>query len=125
MKKPLHLILCLLMSVTFCAGQVLAADKKTSQANQTRSAKAGSDDYRIGSGDILEIVTWKEPDFSREEVLVRLDGKLTFPLLNDVQAAGRTTLELKRVIEEEGIILSTWRELKERRQRVEQKEAGK
>jgi len=58
---------------------------------------AGS--YIIGSSDVLEIVTWKEPDFSRPEVLVRTDGKITFPLLNDVQAAGLTPLQLKKEIE--------------------------
>ncbi len=56
-------------------------------------------EYRIGKGDILEIVTWKEPDFSREEVLVRLDGRISFPLLNDIQAEGRTVLDLKNEIE--------------------------
>ena len=76
----------------------LAAEKK-SKAQQTWSAKASSQDYEIGAGDILEITTWKEPDFTREEILVRLDGKITFPLLNDVQAAGLATLDLKRVIE--------------------------
>jgi polysaccharide export outer membrane protein len=55
--------------------------------------------YRIDSGDILEITTWKEPDFSREEILVRIDGKITFPLLNDIQAADRTPTELKQEIE--------------------------
>ncbi len=50
-------------------------------------------------GDILEITTWKEPDFSREEILVRIDGKITFPLLNDVQAAGRTPMQLTQEIE--------------------------
>ncbi len=55
--------------------------------------------YKIGPGNILEIVTWKEPDFSRPEVLVRTDGMITFPLLNDILAAGRTTLELKTDIE--------------------------
>jgi len=51
--------------------------------------------YLIGNGDILEIVTWKEPDFSREEVIVRLDGKISFPLLDDVMAAGKTPTQLK------------------------------
>ncbi len=55
--------------------------------------------YRIGAGDVLEIVTWKEPDFSRPEVLVRTDGMITFPLLNDIQAAGLTPMELKKAIE--------------------------
>ena len=99
MKKVLLPIFCLMIFFTLGAGHAGAADKKTSQTKQTWSAKSSRNDYRIGSGDILEIVTWKEPDFSREEILVRLDGKLTFPLLNDVQAAGLTTLDLKRVIE--------------------------
>ena len=55
--------------------------------------------YRIGSGDILEIVTWKEPDFTRPTVLVRTDGYISFPLLNDVKAAGLTPTELKRSLE--------------------------
>ncbi|GBC59237.1 sugar ABC transporter substrate-binding protein [Desulfonema ishimotonii] len=45
--------------------------------------------YIIGKGDILEVITWKEPDFSRE-VPVRIDGRISFPLLDDIQAAGRT-----------------------------------
>ena len=62
--------------------------------------KTTSSPYKIGPGNILEIVTWKEPDFSREEVLVRSDGMITFPLLNDIEAAGRTTMELKKDIED-------------------------
>jgi len=55
--------------------------------------------YRIGCGDILAITTWKEPDVSRENILVRIDGYITFPLLNDVQTAGLTTIQLKDNIE--------------------------
>lgn len=54
--------------------------------------------YKIGIGDILDIITWKEADFSRENILVRLDGKITFPLLDDIMAAGLTTLQLKQQI---------------------------
>ncbi len=99
MKKTLLFILCLWVIVTIGAGQSAAGDTQTAKETKKWSAKASRDDYLIGSGDILEIVTWKEEDFSLDEVLVRSDGKLTFPLLNDVQAAGLTTLELKRVIE--------------------------
>lgn len=56
-------------------------------------------EYIIGSGDVLEILTWKEPDFSREEVLVRVDGNISFPLLNDVRAAGKTPVQLKGDLE--------------------------
>jgi polysaccharide biosynthesis/export protein len=60
--------------------------------------EASQSAYRIGSGDVLEIVTWKEIDFSRE-VIVRIDGNITVPLLNDVRAAGKTPTELKMDIE--------------------------
>jgi polysaccharide export outer membrane protein len=67
---------------------------------QSWSARQSGGDYVIGAGDILDITTWKEADLSRTDVLVRLDGKISFPLLNDVQAAGVTTGDLKRTIEE-------------------------
>lgn len=56
-------------------------------------------DYIIGNGDVLEINTWKEPDFSREEIIVRLDGKISLPLLGDIQATGLTPTQLKATIE--------------------------
>ena len=67
--------------------------------NVTNTFSAERPDYVIGNGDVLDIVTWKEPDFSREELIVRIDGKISFPLLDDVQAAGMTTTQLKRDIE--------------------------
>jgi len=99
MKKTLILITCMSIALTLGAGQSPAADKKTSDPKKIWSAKASQKDYQIGAGDILEITTWKEPDLTREEVLVRTDGKVSFPLLNDVQAAGLTPLEMKRNME--------------------------
>lgn len=55
--------------------------------------------YKIGIGDILRITTWKEPDLSLEAARVRSDGKITFPLLNDIQAEGLSTIRLKDEIE--------------------------
>jgi polysaccharide export outer membrane protein len=99
MKKALIFLSCTLFVITIGAGQLMAADKKQSQATQIWSAKESQKDYRISPGDILEITTWKEPDLSRPEVLVRTDGKISFPLLNDVQAAGLTPLEMKQNME--------------------------
>ena len=50
-------------------------------------------DYKIGPQDVLTITVWKEPDVSRE-VPVRPDGKISLPLLNDVDAAGLTPMQL-------------------------------
>jgi polysaccharide export outer membrane protein len=63
------------------------------------AATEASGSYKIGNGDVLEIVTWKEPDFSRDTVLVRMDGYISFPLLNDVKAAGLTPTALKNILE--------------------------
>lgn len=54
--------------------------------------------YKIGIADVLEILVWKEPDLTRS-VDVRLDGRITFPLLDDIQAAGLTTFQLKHIIQ--------------------------
>lgn len=75
-----------------------AADTKPEATGETPLiADPGA--YIIGSGDVLEIMVWKEEDLSRE-VFVRLDGRITFPLLDDIQAAGRTPLQLKHRIQE-------------------------
>jgi polysaccharide export outer membrane protein len=71
----------------------MAADTKSATAKPAIAA------YTIGAGDVLRIVTWKEPDFTLESVLVRTDGKISFPLINDVQAAGLTPMMLKDVLE--------------------------
>jgi len=55
------------------------------------------DAYRIGPEDVLQVSVWKNMDISRS-VVVRPDGKISLPLVNDVQAAGLTPLELRDVL---------------------------
>jgi polysaccharide export outer membrane protein len=96
MKKTL----CILLIIVFAliSSQAFGEEKKS-------TVKLGSigetlvDSYQIGIGDILEITTWKEPDFTRESVLVRTDGKISFPLVNDFPAAGLSPMELKYNLE--------------------------
>jgi polysaccharide biosynthesis/export protein len=107
-KKLLLLSFCLLFILVFNPQQICTGAENTPVSSKSQLAKSGekwsrwvfADAYKIGSGDILEVVTWKEPDFTKPEVLVRIDGKISFPLLGDVQAAGRTPLEIKKDIEE-------------------------
>ncbi|HVH71867.1 MAG TPA: polysaccharide biosynthesis/export family protein, partial [Candidatus Dormibacteraeota bacterium] len=73
---------------------------KSTSAQTTVAAKgeiAGAEEYKIGPQDVLKIDVWKEEQLTRT-VPVRPDGKITLPLLNDVQAAGITPVELARVI---------------------------
>lgn len=49
--------------------------------------------YYVAPGDVLRIAVWKEPELTTD-VFVRLDGRITVPLVGDVKAAGRTTEQL-------------------------------
>lgn len=60
-------------------------------------AKPHDDSFVIGNDDVLAINVWKEPDISRS-IPVRSDGKISLPLVGEVQAAGRTPLALEKEI---------------------------
>ncbi len=55
--------------------------------------------FQIGAEDVLAIQVWREPDFSRQ-VIVRPDGKITMPLVGEVQAAGLTPDQLTAKLSE-------------------------
>jgi polysaccharide export outer membrane protein len=79
----------------------------TTQAKATPPAEAPAaapsankphdDTFVIGNDDVLAINVWKEPDISRS-VPVRSDGKISLPLVGEVQATGRTPLKLEQEI---------------------------
>jgi polysaccharide export outer membrane protein len=75
--------------------------KPVKAAATPAAAKPATDDpnYLIGAQDVLDISVWKEPEVSRS-VPVRPDGKISLPLLNDVQAAGLTPTQLATQITE-------------------------
>lgn len=89
-------------------------NKKTGQQTETEPAKKDKSSppsrtdpamtqavvgYRIGADDELMISVWHEPELS-QAVVVRPDGIITLPLLNDVRVAGMTTEELQTALTE-------------------------
>ena len=105
MKKVMKLA-ALLSAMLFAAGILAqssdppkAADNKADKPPETVRETGVAPDYVIGADDTLHISVWKEPDLS-EQLPVRPDGKISMPLLNDVQAAGLTPLQLKDSITE-------------------------
>jgi len=62
------------------------------------AAPVVTDGYRLQPGDVLQVVVWKETDL-QSEIVIRPDGGISFPLAGDVQAAGRTTDELRAELE--------------------------
>lgn len=67
------------------------------QGTDAAAAKAHDDSFVIGNDDVLAINVWKEPDITRS-IPVRSDGKISLPLVGEVQAAGRTPLKLEQEI---------------------------
>jgi len=83
-------------------GQASAASQgRTSDPQVTRGISAtpaiADQAYKIGPQDVVQIDVWKEPEITRT-IPVRPDGKISLPLLNDVQAAGLTAMELANSI---------------------------
>ncbi len=77
-----------------------ASNAATTPAQNTdapASPKAHDDSFVIGNDDVLAINVWKEPDITRS-IPVRSDGKISLPLVGEVQAAGRTPLKLEQEI---------------------------
>jgi polysaccharide export outer membrane protein len=78
-------------------GSPVLADDPPAAAQRPDEPYEG--DYVIGVEDLLQIAVWKTPDLSLN-VPVRPDGKISLPLIDDVQAAGLTPAQLKDVLTE-------------------------
>lgn len=74
-----------------------APGAKTAQPEPAVQGVALPADYVIGPDDVLQIVFWQEKDLSAE-VVVRPDGRISLPLINEVQAAGSTPAQLRTAI---------------------------
>ena len=64
------------------------------------ASRGVSDDYLIGFGDTLQIAVWKEAELSVPSVVVRPDGRITVPLIKDVEVAGLTPRQAESLITE-------------------------
>jgi polysaccharide export outer membrane protein len=61
------------------------------------NAYAAEKTYFIGTGDVLEIAVWKDPDLSRK-VIVPPDGTISFPLIDSINVTNLSTAELKKIV---------------------------
>jgi len=68
-----------------------------SQSAPPAAVPVAPSDYRIGPDDVIAVVFWREPDISGE-VTVRPDGKITLPLVGEIQAAGLDPKTLEKEI---------------------------
>ena len=106
MKQTLFLLS--LMVILACAGfayQMQAVQGGTAQSQAAASPQKSSDTgapetFVIGLEDVLRVDVWREPELSAPQIVVRPDGKITLPLIGDVQAAGFTTKQLQENLTE-------------------------
>jgi polysaccharide export outer membrane protein len=82
-----------LIALSTARASALAQDAPAKPEQPPAAATAAATNYTIGPSDVLQIIVWKEPELTRD-VTVRFDGKITVPLLGDLQAAGRTPVEV-------------------------------
>lgn len=102
--------MCLLLAVFHGAAQqmgkpVLSAEPTpTAPSAPAAPPSAGpvtaGADYVIGADDSIQVTVWKEPQLSVSGIPVRPDGKISLPLINDIQAAGFTPTQLSADITE-------------------------
>jgi len=109
MKKKASLVTALGLTLIFtvppiyaqdtseAAGAVQVGPATSAQGNDSTASKAHDNTFVIGNDDHLAISVWKEPEASRS-LPVRSDGRISLPLVGEVQAAGRTPLQLEREI---------------------------
>lgn len=91
-QKPFmwrFLFFSVLLVSLILSSQVYGAERPDS----TKKSSESDFEYTIGLGDVLEVIVWKEEDISKQ-VAVRLDGRISLPLLGDVDAVGKTLTEL-------------------------------
>ena len=93
---PVSAVLALAFTASLATGQERVETPAASAAAAAATPPAG---YVIGPEDVLVIMFWREKDLSAE-VVVRPDGRITLPLLNEMHAAGLTPEQLRATLAE-------------------------
>lgn len=105
-RTQLRVVAALLLSLVSGAAtsgqdqhQAPTASPDAAPQSSVQPAKNSRDDsFVIGNDDLLSINVWNEPDFNKQSLSlpVRSDGKISLPLIGEVQAAGLTPLQLQQ-----------------------------
>ena len=100
-RRALTVLLLLTAPIAAVAGPVAGSPPQLSQGSGASGVPVSAPvpkGYVIGPEDVLSVIVWREQEMS-SEVVVRPDGKISLPLLNDVHAAGYTPEQLADIVE--------------------------
>ena len=80
----------LMIGLLACSLQLKAEDR-------AGTAMFGQSDYRLGPEDVIEVFVWKQPELSTT-VVIRPDGKVSLPLLGELEATSKTAVQLQEEV---------------------------
>jgi polysaccharide export outer membrane protein len=78
--------------------RLMSTDEQLARLSEIKAAQDFN--FFLGKGDVLAISVYGEPDLTINDVPIRLDGMISFPLIGDIQAEGLTVNEVKESIKE-------------------------
>jgi len=101
MRVLYALLLAVTVAAAGCASNWTTQPKTfEDRTKQATESGAVSDDYKIGPDDVLEVSVYGEESLNRPGLVVRPDGKISFPLIGDMQVGGLTTSQAKDAMEQ-------------------------
>jgi polysaccharide export outer membrane protein len=89
-RKPVTTILALI---------TVALVAQAADLHKPTYASSNAPEYRLGPEDVIDVFVWKEPELSTT-VVIRPDGRISLPLTNEIDASGKTAVQLQREITE-------------------------
>jgi len=97
--KAVWAVACLLSVIVYVgtAGNVVSAENVVNAIPESQAVSQAGPEYRMGPEDVLRISVWENKDLTLD-LVVRPDGKISMPLIQDVVAEGRTAVELANTI---------------------------
>lgn len=93
---------CLPATLTLAVCSIVSGAMAPGRDGAAIPAKPASPEaeYRIGPGDVLIVNVWKEPEASAPSVVVRSDGKISLPLVKEIDVLDRTPAEVEKTVAE-------------------------
>jgi polysaccharide export outer membrane protein len=106
--KHTSLVTAIALAAALSFAPLLSAKDDVDKKKPSQAPAAVTEEYKVGPGDKLRIEVYKDQQLS-QSVQVRPDGKITLPLIGDLEATGRTPIELRDTIAKSLKVTSTAR----------------
>src|SRR5579864_3640093 len=87
------------LTTVFILTSMTLIAKAADTLKPTYAANRSVPEYRLGPEDVIEVFVWKQPELTTT-VVIRPDGRISLPLTNELEASGKTALQLQKEITE-------------------------